>query len=637
MKIIKRNGSEVDFDIAKIIVAITKANEAVDEDVRMTPMQIQRISESVVLYCENMQDADGGRKNPTVEEVQDLVEHQIMAHGAFEVAKAYITYRYKRNLVRESNTTDERILTLLERSEEGETEGKKKPILNATQRDYIAGEVSEDITRRILLPEEIVKAHEDGVLEVHDTLYFAQHMHDSEWVNLEDMLEHGTVIDDTMIEKPHSFATACSIATEIMAHVSSNQCGRQTISLEHLVPFVAISRRSLNADVLKELKENELFAGLDEEKLAKAAEEIAEKRLSREIQRGVQTIQYQGVTLLTSSGRAPSVSIVIYEREAKNEEERRDFDLVAGELLRQRLEGVKNERGEYFVPASPRLIYVLQNDNLSSDLTRLSCELAMKGVLSYISERWMREYLTDDAGLKPFYGCFNEGTVTLNLVDLALSFGKLTLGNEKQFDELLEERLKLCHQALLCRHARLKNTLSDSAPILWQKGAIARLKKGQTVDSVMNERAIISLGVCGLDDAVEILTDKNLTKPQAVQAARRLIDRLDAACDRWAEEDGLNYHLCAISEEKVLKRFARTLHKRFGSGFTKDAVSAGYRLAHPEEYKIREILRAEGAFARKMAAGTGSRLHISQIENAEEMFGLIRVIYDESLLTEFTF
>ena len=507
MTVIKRNGSEVTFDITKIIAAITKANESVDESIRMTPMQIQRIAESVEFSCLKM------NRSPSVEEIQDLVEYQIMAHGAFEVAKNYVTYRYTRSLVRRSNTTDDKILSLIEcNNEEAKQENSNKnPVVNSTQRDYMAGEVSRDITNRLLLPREIVEAHEEGIIHFHDTDYYAQHMHNCDLVNLEDMLQNGTVITGTLIERPHSFATACNIATQIVAQVASNQYGGQSISLTHLAPFVEVSRQKIRKIVEAEM------ASIGADPGAEKITELVETRLREEIRRGVQTIQYQVVTLLTTNGQAPFITVFMYLGEAENEREKKDLAMIIEEMLLQRYQGVKNEDGVWVTPAFPKLIYVLEEDNITEDapywyLTELAAKCtARRMVPDYISEKKMRElkgdvytcmgcrsFLTPDRftdagignianaknyqpGKHKYYGRFNQGVVTINLPDVALSSG----GNLDKFWKIFEERLELCHKALQCRHNRLKGTPSDAAPILWQYGALARLKKGETIDKLL--------------------------------------------------------------------------------------------------------------------------------------------------------
>ena len=553
MKIIKRNGAEVPFDIQKIEVAVTKANNSVAEADRMTPVQIGRIAESVELQCQKMNRA------PTVEEIQDMVEHHIMAHGAFEVAKHYITYRYTRSLVRKANTTDDKILSLIEcNNEEAKQENSNKnPVVNSTQRDYMAGEVSRDITNRLLLPREIVEAHEEGIIHFHDTDYFAQHMHNCDLVNLEDMLQNGTVITGTMIEKPHSFATACNIATQIVAQVASNQYGGQSISLTHLAPFVEVSRQKIRRIVLAEMASIGVDPG--EEKIS----ELVEARLREEIRRGVQTIQYQVVTLLTTNGQAPFITVFMYLNEARNEREKKDLAMIIEEMLLQRYQGVKNEQGVWVTPAFPKLIYTLEEDNIHEDspywyLTELAAKCtARRMVPDYISEKKMKElkgdvytcmgcrsFLTPDRftdagignianagnyepGKHKYYGRFNQGVVTINLPDVALSSG----GDVEKFWSIFDERLELCHRALLCRHERLKGTLSDAAPILWQYGALARLKKGEPIDKLLyGGYSTISLGYAGLYECVKYMTGKSHTDPSATPFALEIMQHMNDAC-----------------------------------------------------------------------------------------------------------
>ena len=534
MKIIKRNGAEVTFDITKIIMAITRANDTVEEGDRLTPVQIQRIAENVALQCEKMNRA------ATVEEIQDMVEHHIMAHGAFEVAKHYITYRYTRSLVRKSNTTDDKILSLIEcNNEEAKQENSNKnPVVNSTQRDYMAGEVSRDITERILLPADIVEAHREGLIHFHDADYFAQHMHNCDLVNLEDMLQNGTVITGTLIEKPHSFATACNIATQIVAQVASNQYGGQSISLTHLAPFVDVSRQKLRATVREEFDAIGVSVSTDQ------INAVAEKRLREEIRRGVQTIQYQVVTLLTTNGQAPFITVFMYLGEARNQQERNDLAMIIEEMLLQRIEGVKNEKGVWITPAFPKLIYVLEEDNVTEGsrywyLTKLAAKCTAKRMVpDYISEKKMlelkvdkngeghcytcmgcRSFLTpyvDENGQPKYYGRFNQGVVTVNLPDIALSSG----GNIEKFWKIFDERMELCHRALMCRHERLKGTLSDAAPILWQYGALARLKKGEPIDKLLyGGYSTISLGYAGLYECVKYMTGKSHTDPSATPFA----------------------------------------------------------------------------------------------------------------------
>ena len=574
MKIIKRNGAEEVFDIEKIRMAITKANIAVDEKYRMTQLQIDRITESVAIACEEM-----GR-SPAVEEIQDLVEKSIMAHGAFEVAKQYITYRYTRSLLRQSNTTDDRILSLIEcNNEEVKQENaNKNPTINAVQRDYMAGEVSKDITRRILLPQDVVEAHEAGIIHFHDSDYYAQHMHNCDLVNLEDMLQNGTVISGTMIEKPHSFSTACNIATQIIAQVASNQYGGQSISLTHLAPFVQISREKIRRSVEQEMAQFGVTA--DEETITK----VVEERLRDEVRRGVQTIQYQVVTLMTTNGQAPFITVFMDLNEAKNEQETKDLAMIIEETLRQRYEGVKNEKGIWITPAFPKLIYVLEEDNVREDtpywyLTRLAAECTAKRLVpDYISEKKMREYklskgetpghgdvytcmgcrsfLTPDRsgngwnnianagnyepGKPKYYGRFNQGVVTINLVDVALSAER----DVTRFWQIFEERLELCHRALQCRHERLKGTLSDAAPILWQYGALARLEKGEPIDKLLyGGYSTISLGYAGLYECVKYMTGKSHTDEEAKPFALSVMQKMNDKCLEWKTAENIDYSL----------------------------------------------------------------------------------------------
>ena len=566
MTVIKRNGSEVTFDITKIIAAITKANESVDESIRMTPMQIQRIAESVEFSCLKM------NRSPSVEEIQDLVEYQIMAHGAFEVAKNYVTYRYTRSLVRRSNTTDEKILSLIEccNEEAKQENANKNPVVNSTQRDYMAGEVSRDITERILLPQEIVEAHREGIIHFHDADYYAQHMHNCDLVNLEDMLQNGTVITGTLIERPHSFATACNIATQIVAQVASNQYGGQSISLTHLAPFVEVSRQKIRKIVEAEM------ASIGADPGAEKITELVEARLREEIRRGVQTIQYQVVTLLTTNGQAPFITVFMYLGEAETEREKKDLAMIIEEMLLQRYQGVKNEDGVWVTPAFPKLIYVLEEDNITEDapywyLTELAAKCtARRMVPDYISEKKMRElkgdvytcmgcrsFLTPDRftdagignianaknyqpGKHKYYGRFNQGVVTINLPDVALSSG----GNLDKFWKIFEDRLELCHRALQCRHERLKGTTSDAAPILWQYGALARLKKGETIDKLLyNGYSTISLGYAGLYECVKYMTGKSHTDPSATPFALSIMQKMNDKCAEWKKAENIDYSL----------------------------------------------------------------------------------------------
>ena len=605
MRVIKRNGAEVEFDIVKIIAAVTKANDVVDEEARMTPVQIQRIAESVEFSCQSL-----GRA-PTVEEIQDFVEHQIMAHGAFEVAKRYITYRYNRSLVRKSNTTDDKILSLIEcNNEEAKQENSNKnPVVNSTQRDYMAGEVSRDLTNRLLLPEDIVKAHEEGIIHFHDTDYYAQHMHNCDLVNLEDMLQNGTVITGTLIERPHSFATACNIATQIVAQVASNQYGGQSISLTHLAPFVDVSRQKIRKQVLAEVEA--LGVAPTEDKIT----EIVEKRLREEIRRGVQTIQYQVVTLLTTNGQAPFITVFMYLNEARSEQEKRDLAVIIEEMLEQRYQGVKNEQGVWVTPAFPKLIYVLEEDNIHDDspyyyLTQLAAKCtARRMVPDYISEKKMlelkgdvypcmgcRSFLTPDRftdagvgnianagnyvpGKHKYYGRFNQGVVTINLPDVALSSG----GNIEKFWTIFEERLELCHRALRCRHDRLKGTLSDAAPILWQYGACARLKKGEPIDKLLYDGySTISLGYAGLYECVKYMTGKSHTDPSATPFALSIMQKMNDKCKEWKTAENIDYSLYGTPLESTTYKFAKCLQKRFGviEGVTDKGYITNLSLIH---------------------------------------------------------
>ncbi len=661
MKIIKRNGSEAAFDISKIIVAIGKANATVDESIRMTPVQIQRIAESVVLSCEKL-----GR-SPSVEEVQDMVEKQIMAHGAFEVAKNYITYRYTRTLVRQSNTTDDKILSLIEcNNEEAKQENSNKnPVVNSTQRDYMAGEVSRDITNRILLPKEIVEAHNEGVIHFHDTDYFAQHMHNCDLVNLEDMLQNGTVITGTLIERPHSFSTACNIATQIIAQVASNQYGGQSISLAHLAPFVDVSRKKIRAQVEAEMAE--LGVEQDEAKLSA----IVEKRLREEIRRGVQTIQYQVVTLLTTNGQAPFVTVSMYLGEAKNEQEKKDLAMVIEETLLQRYQGVKNEKGVWVTPAFPKLIYTLDEDNIYPDspyyyLTELAAKCtARRMVPDYISAKKMRElkgdvytcmgcrsFLTPDRftdagvgnianalnyepGKHKYYGRFNQGVVTINLPDVALSSG----GNVEKFWQIFEDRLELCHRALQYRHNRLKGTLSDAAPILWQYGACARLKKGEPIDKLLYDGySTISLGYAGLYECVKFMTGRSHTDPTATPFALQIMQKMNDKCKQWKEAENIDYSLYGTPLESTTYKFAKCLQKRFGiiPGVTdKGYITNSYHVHVTEKIDAFTKLGFEAQFQHLSPGGAISYVEVPDMQNnIEAVLQVMRFIYDNIIYAE---
>ena len=653
MKVIKRNSSEVTFDISKIITAITKANEAVEEDARMTPMQIKRIAEAVELSCIRMNRA------PEVEEIQDLVESQIMAHGAYEVAKKYITYRYTRALVRRSNTTDEKILSLIEccNEEAKQENANKNPTVNSVQRDYMAGEVSRDITTRLLLPEDIVQAHEEGIIHFHDTDYYAQHMHNCDLVNLEDMLQNGTVISGTMIERPHSFSTACNIATQIIAQVASNQYGGQSISLTHLAPFVQVSREKITKAVKEEMAA--IGATLTEDQLST----IVEKRLREEISKGVQTIQYQVVTLLTTNGQAPFVTVFMYLGEARSEQEKKDLAIIIEETLLQRYEGVKNEEGVYVTPAFPKLIYVLEEQNIHEDspyyyLTKLSAKCtARRMVPDYISEKKMlelkvdkngeghcytcmgcRSFLTpyvDENGQPKYYGRFNQGVVTINLPDVALSSG----GNIEKFWKIFDERLELCYRALLCRHERLKGTLSDVAPILWQYGALARLKKGEPIDKLLyGGYSTISLGYAGLYECVKYMTGKSHTDPAATPFALSVMQYLNDACKKWKAKHNIDFSLYGTPLESTTYKFAKCLQKRFGvvPGINdKGYITNSYHIHVTEEIDAFSKLAFEAQFQQLSPGGAISYVEVPNMQqNLEAVLQVMRFIYDNIMYAE---
>ena len=653
MKVIKRNGAEMQFDIEKIVAAITKANEASEQDVRLTPMQIHRIAEAVELNCIRMNRAPG------VEEIQDLVEKQIMAHGAYEVAKKYITYRYTRNLVRRSNTTDDRILSLIEcHNEEAKQENaNKNPTVNSVQRDYMAGEVSRDITNRILLPEDIVKAHEEGIIHFHDTDYYAQHMHNCDLVNLEDMLQNGTVISGTMIERPHSFSTACNIATQIIAQVASNQYGGQSISLTHLAPFVQVSREKIRKTLREEL--DTLGTSVSDEKFA----EVVESRLREEIRRGVQTIQYQVVTLLTTNGQAPFVTVFMYLGEAKDEREKKDLAIIIEETLLQRYQGVKNESGVYVTPAFPKLVYVLEEQNIHEDspyyyLTELAAKCtARRMVPDYISEKKMlelkvdkngeghcytcmgcRSFLTpyvDENGKPKYYGRFNQGVVTINLVDVALSSGRDTA----KFWEIFDERLELCHRALVCRHERLKGTLSDAAPILWQYGALARLKKGEPIDKLLfGGYSTISLGYAGLYECVKYMTGKSHTDPVATPFALDVMRHMNDACKKWKAEHNIDFSLYGTPLESTTYKFAKCLQKRFGivPGITdKGYITNSYHIHVTEQIDAFSKLAFEAQFQALSPGGAISYVEVPNMQqNIEAVLQVMKFIYDNIMYAE---
>ena len=669
MKIIKRNGSEATFDIVKIIAAVTKANNVVAEDERLMPMQIRRIAESVENSCLSMNRA------LSVEEIQDLVENQIMAHGAYEVAKNYITYRYTRTLVRKSNTTDEKILSLIESNNEEvkQENSNKNPTVNAVQRDYMAGEVSKDLTARVLLPQDIVDAHNEGIIHFHDADYFAQHMHNCDLVNLEDMLQNGTVISGTLIEKPHSFSTACNIATQIIAQIASNQYGGQSISLTHLAPFVDVSRQKIRKAVLEEIK------SFGVQPTDEAISKVVEDRLRDEIRRGVQTIQYQVVTLMTTNGQAPFITVFMYLGEARTEQERKDLSIIIEETLRQRIEGVKNEKGIWITPAFPKLIYVLEKDNITEDspywyLTKLAAQCTAKRMVpDYISEKKMRElklskgetpghgdvytcmgcrsFLTPDRsgngynnaanagnyepGKPKYYGRFNQGVVTINLVDAALSSGS---GLDK-FWQILDDRLELCYRALMCRHNRLKGTLSDAAPILWQYGALARLKKGEPIDKLLyGGYSTISLGYAGLYECVKYMTGKSHTDPAATPFALDIMHHLNDACAKWKAETDIDFSLYGTPLESTTYKFAKCLQKRFGivPGITdKNYITNSYHIHVTEKINAFDKLAFESQFQALSPGGAISYVEVPNMQhNIDAVLEVMKFIYDHIMYAE---
>ena len=654
MKIIKRNGAEENFDPMKIRNAVLGANGNVErESDRLDPEQIAEIVLDVERKCREMNRA------VAVEEIQELVETAIMEKGAFEVAKKYIRYRYTRTLVRQANTTDNKILSLIEcNNEEVKQENaNKNPTVNSVQRDYMAGEVSKDITKRLLLPQEIVEAHEQGIIHFHDTDYYAQHMHNCDLVNLEDMLQNGTVISGTMIEKPHSFSTACNIATQIIAQVASNQYGGQSISLTHLAPFVQVSREKIRRDVEAEVKA--LGVTPDEAAISK----IVEKRLREEIRKGVQTIQYQVVTLMTTNGQAPFVTVFMYLNEARNAQEKKDLAVIIEEALEQRYQGVKNEKGVWITPAFPKLIYVLEEDNIHEGdeyyyLTELAARCtARRMVPDYISEKKMlelkvdkngeghcytcmgcRSFLTpyvDENGKPKYYGRFNQGVVTINLVDVALSSG----GDFDKFWEIFDERLELCHRALMCRHNRLKGTLSDAAPILWQHGALARLKKGEPIDKLLyGGYSTISLGYAGLYECVKYMTGKSHTDPEATPFALKVMDRMNAACRGWKAEHNIDFSLYGTPLESTTYKFAKCLQKRFGiiPGVTdKSYITNSYHVHVTEPIDAFSKLGFEAQFQHLSPGGAISYVEVPNMQNnIPAVLQVMKFIYDNIIYAE---
>ena len=651
MKVIKRSGAEVTFDANNIVNAVTKANESVVPSERMTEIQIKRIAEDVEMACANM------NRSLSVEEIQDMVEDQIMNQRAFSVARRYITYRFTRSLVRKSNTTDDQILSLIEcNNEEVKQENSNKnPTVNSVQRDYMAGEVSKDITRRLLLPQDIVDAHDNGLIHFHDADYFAQHMHNCDLVNLEDMLQNGTVISGTLIEKPHSFSTACNIATQIIAQVASCQYGGQSISLTHLAPFVEISRKKIRAEVEDELK------GITDDKAK--VDEITEKRLREEVRKGVQMIQYQVVTLMTTNGQAPFVTVFMYLNEAENEKEKRDLAMIIEETLKQRYQGVKNEKGVWITPAFPKLIYVLEDDNITEDseyyyLTKLAAKCTAKRLVpDYISEKIMlqnkidkngdghcytcmgcRSFLTpyvDENGKPKYYGRFNQGVVTVNLVDIGLSAGK----NMEKFWEIFDSRMELCHRALQCRHERLEGTLSDAAPILWQHGALLRLKSGETIDKYLHGGySTLSLGYAGLWECVYSMTGKKLTEPDGEKFGLEIMQKLNEYTAKWKAAENIDYSLYGTPLESTTYKFSKCLQNRFGiiEGVTdKNYITNSYHVHVTEEIDAFSKLALEAKFQALSPGGAISYVEVPNMQNnIDAVLEVMKFIYDNIMYAE---
>ena len=653
MKIIKRSGAEVVFDAEKIIIAVTKANDSVVPSARMTPIQIKRIAEDVESAAMNM------NRSLSVEEIQDMVEDEIMNLRAFDVARNYITYRYNRALVRKSNTTDDQILSLLEcNNEEVKQENSNKnPTVNSVQRDYMAGEVSKDITRRILLPKDIVEAHEQGLIHFHDADYFAQHMHNCDLVNVEDMLQNGTVISGTLIEKPHSFSTACNIATQIIAQVASCQYGGQSISLTHLAPFVDISRKKIRKYVIEEMQA--IGEEFDEEKIDK----ITEMRLRNEVKNGIQMIQYQVVTLMTTNGQAPFVTVFMYLNEAKNDREKKDLALIIEETLKQRIIGVKNEKGVWITPAFPKLIYVLEEDNVHEDskyyyLTELAARCTAKRMVpDYISEKIMlqnkidkngdghcytcmgcRSFLTpyvDEDGNPKYYGRFNQGVVTVNLVDIGLS----AQGDMEKFWQIFDERMELCHRALQCRHERLTGTVSDAAPILWQHGALLRLEKGETIDKYLHGGySTLSLGYAGLWECVYALCGKKLTEPDGEKLGLEIMKKLNEYTAKWKADENIDYSLYGTPLESTTYKFSKCLQQRFGivKGVTdKNYITNSYHVHVTEEIDAFEKLALESKFQALSPGGAISYVEVPNMQdNIEAVLSVMKFIYDNIMYAE---
>lgn len=661
MKIIKRSGQEVAYDISKIIAAVRKANNSVVDAEKMTDRQIDVIADNMIRECEKV------NRSLSVEEIQDMVENEIMNQRAFAVARSYITYRYKRALVRKANSTDEQILSLLECSNEEvkQENSNKNPTVNSVQRDYMAGEVSKDITKRFLLPADIVEAHEKGIIHFHDADYFAQHMHNCCLVNLEDMLQNSTVISETMIDKPKSFSTACNIATQAIAQIASSQYGGQSISLSHLAPFVQVSREKLRKQVRLEFDRADLE--MDEEKI----NQIAEMRVKEEINRGVQTIQYQVITLMTTNGQAPFITVFMYLDEVPEGQTRDDLAAIIEEMLNQRIKGVKNEKGVFITPAFPKLIYVLEEDNIHEDskywyLTKLAAKCTAKRMVpDYISEKVMlelkgdvyvcmgcRSFLTPDrftdnnvgnlsnAGnydpkKHKYYGRFNQGVVTLNLVDVACTSG----GDKEKFWNIMEERLQLCHKALMCRHERLKGTPSDVAPILWQNGALARLKKGETIDKLLYDGySTISLGYAGLCECTRYMTGRSHTDPTATPFALEVMERLNAACKKWKEESNIDFSLYGTPLESTTYKFAKCLQKRFGiiTGVTdKNYITNSYHVHVTEEINAFEKLKFEAQFQALSPGGAISYVEVPNMQdNLDAVLTVMQYIYENIMYAE---
>lgn len=655
MKIIKRSGVEVFFDSNKIVAAVQKANASVIDYEKLSDEQIQEIADNVEVACENM------KRSASVEEIQDMVENQLMNQHAFTVARNYITYRYKRALVRKSNSTDEQILSLLEcNNEEVKQENSNKnPTVNSVQRDYMAGEVSKDITKRFLLPEDIVEAHEKGLIHFHDADYFAQHMHNCCLVNLEDMLQNGTVISETGIDRPRSFSTACNIATQAIAQIASSQYGGQSISLSHLAPFVQVSREKFRIQVRTEFEK--IGLDLDEEKINK----VAEMRVREEINRGVQMIQYQVITLMTTNGQAPFITVFMYLDEVPEGQTRDDLAAIIGEMLHQRIKGVKNEKGVFITPAFPKLIYVLEEDNIHEDskyfyLTRLAAQCTAKRMVpDYISEKKMKElkvdkngeghcypcmgcrsfltpYIDPETGKPKYYGRFNQGVVTINLVDVACSSGK----DEKKFWKILDERLKLCYRALMCRHKRLLGTPSDVAPILWQNGALARLKKGETIDKLLfGGYSTISLGYAGLCECTRYMTGVSHTEPETgTPFALRVMQRLNDACAEWKEKENMDFSLYGTPLESTTYKFAKCLQKRFGiiEGVTdKNYITNSYHVHVTENINAFDKLKFESQFQKLSPGGAISYVEVPNMQdNIDAVIAVMKYIYDNIMYAE---